>query len=621
MLPIRIRVDPKYLGMNSYVLRAESPIDGGLKYSASFSTPGRITFTVGNKPVHVRLTDWQTSNPLPNQEISVLELNSNGSRSWVTKRITDAEGRVKIDLDGVDMGRRYVLRSKPYLQWIEKIVDTSGWHGISAGKVVFNVTDGADSQALRNSPVVLLKIQTDGSSRGLIQVNTDNQGQVKLDPPDLGLDTYMLRATSSVDGSLKFSRVFKWAGQYDFAVGNPPVTLVLQDWATGTALPRKNVTFWKVGVNGARAWHAKRETDETGRITIDLDGITEGQRYVADLQPYDQRIEREITAPGLLTIKAGQLTVRVTHGGNGALLRYKEVYLFKRDTAGNLEDGRKFVTDGQGLLLLDPMGLGQDTYVLRAASPIDGTYKFSDRITSAGSTEFSVGNPAVVVRVTDWESKNPAPNLDVTFFEILPNQELKYIIRRQTDSDGRITIDLDDIDEGRRYLARTKLYLQKIDRLIDRSGWHGIVAGRVVVTVRSGASMMPFTNTDVALLEDTGQGFSWVQWARTDGTGLLRLDPKELGTKRYVLRAEAENRTPAERHAAMTWAQRLKRVFNIDIETCQACGGAVKIIACIEDPHVIRKILDHLNRLAPTTDPNSLPEPRAPPQPGLFDMR
>ena len=56
-------------------------------------------------------------------------------------------------------------------------------------------------------------------------------------------------------------------------------------------------------------------------------------------------------------------------------------------------------------------------------------------------------------------------------------------------------------------------------------------------------------------------------------------------------------------------------------ETCQACSGAVKIIACIEDPHVIRKILDHLDRLAPTTDPNSLPEPRAPPQPGLFDTR
>jgi len=40
----------------------------------------------------------------------------------------------------------------------------------------------------------------------------------------------------------------------------------------------------------------------------------------------------------------------------------------------------------------------------------------------------------------------------------------------------------------------------------------------------------------------------------------------------------------------MTWAQRLKRVFNIDIETCNTCGGLVKIIACIEDPLVIEKI-------------------------------
>jgi hypothetical protein len=37
-------------------------------------------------------------------------------------------------------------------------------------------------------------------------------------------------------------------------------------------------------------------------------------------------------------------------------------------------------------------------------------------------------------------------------------------------------------------------------------------------------------------------------------------------------------------------AQRLKRVFGIDIETCPACGGALRIIACIEDPAVINKI-------------------------------
>jgi 23S rRNA U2552 (ribose-2'-O)-methylase RlmE/FtsJ len=51
----------------------------------------------------------------------------------------------------------------------------------------------------------------------------------------------------------------------------------------------------------------------------------------------------------------------------------------------------------------------------------------------------------------------------------------------------------------------------------------------------------------------------------------------------------------------MTWAQRLKRIFGIDIETCAACGGAVRIIACIEDPDVIEKILTQLDKN--TTEP------------------
>ena len=60
--------------------------------------------------------------------------------------------------------------------------------------------------------------------------------------------------------------------------------------------------------------------------------------------------------------------------------------------------------------------------------------------------------------------------------------------------------------------------------------------------------------------------------------------------------ANAEVRTAAERHAAMTWAQRLKRVFNIDIEVCARCRGSVRVIACIEDQDIIDRILAHLER-------------------------
>ncbi len=69
----------------------------------------------------------------------------------------------------------------------------------------------------------------------------------------------------------------------------------------------------------------------------------------------------------------------------------------------------------------------------------------------------------------------------------------------------------------------------------------------------------------------------------------------------------------------MTWMQRLKRVFNIDIETCERCAGQVKIIACIEDPAVIERILAHLNGKAPSIGKAVLPEDRAPPQARLFD--
>jgi hypothetical protein len=55
----------------------------------------------------------------------------------------------------------------------------------------------------------------------------------------------------------------------------------------------------------------------------------------------------------------------------------------------------------------------------------------------------------------------------------------------------------------------------------------------------------------------------------------------------------------------MSWARLLKRVFDIDVEHCSNCGGALKVIAAIEDPPVIVKILSHLG-LPTRVPPRSL---------------
>ncbi len=50
----------------------------------------------------------------------------------------------------------------------------------------------------------------------------------------------------------------------------------------------------------------------------------------------------------------------------------------------------------------------------------------------------------------------------------------------------------------------------------------------------------------------------------------------------------------ASSRARLSWAQLLKRVFAIDLTTCPECGGPITLIAAIEDPAVIIKILSHL---------------------------
>lgn len=53
----------------------------------------------------------------------------------------------------------------------------------------------------------------------------------------------------------------------------------------------------------------------------------------------------------------------------------------------------------------------------------------------------------------------------------------------------------------------------------------------------------------------------------------------------------------------MTWARRLKCVFDTDLQTCEACGCAARIIAAIEDPAAIKKMLDHLDCRSRGQDP------------------
>ena len=53
---------------------------------------------------------------------------------------------------------------------------------------------------------------------------------------------------------------------------------------------------------------------------------------------------------------------------------------------------------------------------------------------------------------------------------------------------------------------------------------------------------------------------------------------------------------PALRARRRRWAELLRRVHQVEVEGCPACGGAMRILAFITELAVVRRILTHLER-------------------------
>ena len=86
-------------------------------------------------------------------------------------------------------------------------------------------------------------------------------------------------------------------------------------------------------------------------------------------------------------------------------------------------------------------------------------------------------------------------------------------------------------------------------------------------------------------------------------------DGDQVSAKARV--ASQPEKSAIERHVAMNWARRLKRVFGVDVESCVRCGKSVRVaapahrcargigaslhvIASIEESALIERILEHV---------------------------
>jgi hypothetical protein len=94
--------------------------------------------------------------------------------------------------------------------------------------------------------------------------------------------------------------------------------------------------------------------------------------------------------------------------------------------------------------------------------------------------------------------------------------------------------------------------------------------------------------------------------ASSEPTAPNALTPSEIS------RPERPARGASPRHWG--WAQLMRRAFDVDVLACPRGGGRLRLIAAIEDPHVIRQILVHLG--LPTDPPRPDPPQPPPAEPG-----
>lgn len=87
--------------------------------------------------------------------------------------------------------------------------------------------------------------------------------------------------------------------------------------------------------------------------------------------------------------------------------------------------------------------------------------------------------------------------------------------------------------------------------------------------------------------------------------------PTAAGQELHITLSSPEQDSEFRRQCRANWARLIKKIFQVDPLECPRCHGPMRIISFIEDPAVIKKILQHLKLWeVPKRSPPAKPPPR-----------
>ena len=533
----------------SYVLKAKSTVSEQHKYSDIFSTPGEHSFTVGNLPITVLLTDSISQTAITNQRIDAYQVQTDDSLQWYTRGETDENGVIIFDLEGLGANTNYQLKTKYFnnTYFYSDVIHTPGALEFKLGNTQVTLKNNLNNNAevLTDHPVYLYQTLSDGNQKSLGKYYSNQLGVIRFNLPTLtATEQYFLKSKSLLNTWYEYPLIQQ--GLHDFLIGSPPLSVNLVDAQTGDAITNQTIKVYKVNADGTSTKFIDVTTNDSGKVDIDIPELSENSPYILSSKVYSNftSYSQAITSAGIFNFEIGSVNVSLLNGSQETPTALADTDM----TIYKLIDGKRkwhtrVTSDANGLVRFDlaDVNTGQ-SYQFSAKSQVDNSNKYSEIISAKGNYNFVVGNPAVKVRLANYLSNEVYPETEVSAYQIDTEGNKHWYARHTTDSQGLVFFDLNDIAQGQQYKFSTSLFSSgnSYSEIITSPGNIDFLVGALPVLLIDTASGSSLIDKKVTLYQiDADNTIHWRRSGQTDASGQIVFDIEGLGQgNRFVFKAD-----------------------------------------------------------------------------------
>ncbi|MCF6363712.1 MAG: DUF1800 family protein, partial [Gammaproteobacteria bacterium] len=540
----------------TYFFKAKPYINGTRVISETIHKPGTFNWKVGTVEVAVRDATQSNSPALINTSVIVSEVNADETLTWFQMVTSDAKGILRLDLPGMDKGRRYILRAKSTLdeKWKKgQPISTSGTYTFNVGTKPLTVTL---KNAISDNPVSGVEITakeklSDGSEKWAGEKVTDKNGTAVFELDGLGAGrTYFFTAKPYINISGIISKTFYKPGTFNWKVGTVKVTVRDATQSNYPTIANTQVIVYEVASDGSLTWFQSVSSDAEGILRLDLPEMDKGRQYVLRAKSTlsgKWKRSQLISKLGSYTFKVGTkpLTITLKNFLSGIPVSGVEIFALENLTDGSKKWVGKKVTDENGIAVfeLDDLGAGR-TYFFKARPYSGSTRVVSKTFHKPGTFNWKVGTVEVTVHNATQSNSPILANTQVIVSKVANDGALIWFQSVTSDAGGILRLDLPEMDKGRQYVLRAKSTLSgkwKRSQAIITSGTYIFNVGTKAlnVSLHNGISETAVSEVKIVAMERLADGSEkWHSENTTDAKGQAVFELDGLGEgRKYYLKA------------------------------------------------------------------------------------